>query len=70
MNVPHYEEEYGETCEQNLHAELGKDIAAIFGGISSTKSGQYQNNTSIIRQHKEFILRSVQEVVNSREGGY
>lgn len=67
MNVPHYNEEYGETYEQNLHAELGKDIAAIFGGIGSTESGQYQDNVTITRQHKELMLRSVQEVVNSRE---
>lgn len=52
MSVAHYDEEYGETYEQNLHAELGKDIAAIFGGISSTKSGQYQNDVNITRQHK------------------
>lgn len=67
MNVPHYDEEYGETYEQNLHAELGKDIAAIFGGIGSTKSGQCQNNVKITRHHKELMLRSVQEAIKSRE---
>lgn len=56
MAVPHYEEEYGDTCEVSLVEEFGPDVAAAVLGCSS-----------FTPQHKSVLVSAAAEARSGRE---
>lgn len=60
MEVPHYEEEYGDTYEESLRAEFGDDIAAGVTSSASTFSPELRRavvaaGESAARERREFL---------------
>ncbi|SFG02590.1 hypothetical protein SAMN04488063_1172 [Halopelagius inordinatus] len=59
MEVPHYEEEYGDTYEESLRAEFGDDIAA---GVTSASAFSPELRRAVVaagesaaRERREFL---------------
>lgn len=58
MAVPHYEDAYGETLEENATVELGAELAQLFRADSSA---------SFSPQHRELLVSAATRQVEDRE---